>query len=374
MAGELTDLARIWRDLKHQIKEEVRYTLTLPTTAGQSQSFEIKDGGRNVLALEFGFSIVMNATGAQARVANSKESDLIQKIEVLDEDDNVYADFPNYGVAADDSTKPGNRYAQFFADDTNMIVSDAALADFGGAGNATAAYDVIFPVCLPAGRHFKVRFTMAAITTVFAANVSITSANVTLTAYTTDAAVPTWRVKNRVVPTQVGTAELSSLMTTGTYAGMLVQLVTTTEAQVSRIQIQKNKTNFLDVNAFGPLANKTAIKSAIARLTGEALIWFQAFVFDGVTSFQVTLSAGAGSIRIMSFHPEGSIDVAPASKQGAAGFQTPSASNTGGATVQTNPGAATAVVATPGAVGSGGIVAGPGAFQQLRAIARAPRR
>lgn len=369
------DLPRIYRELKHTVKNVERYTLQLPT-AGRSQEFPIVDGGRNIAGMRMIFQHNLTAAAAETHIANSVDSDIISLIEFLDDGGSIYQEYPNYGVAANAATKPLNRCALFFANDTDAV-TDAAAPDFAGAGSDTLDYAVIVPICIPSGAKYTFRVTQNPITSIYAADVVLSSVNLTLEVLVTDDPVPMWAVKGKAIATIVGTNPLAQFFKEGeTIVGWLWQLVTTTEAQVSNVRLKKSGASYLDA-PFSTWASITDNRyTEITRLTGEVLLFHDALVWDTKTVFEYNLSAGAGTIRLLTFHPAGSAEASPDARNAQAAYKPPTPQSPSGITVPTQPAiaaqgaAAQAVAASPG---SGPLASGPGSFAAIRALARAPR-
>lgn len=376
--AEFSDLARIYREVKYRAKNFEQFTLSVPPVNSRSPELPLPVGARNAVAVELQFDTLFTATAAENHIANSKASDAIQLIEFLDPGGGVYHDYPNYGVAATDATKPLNRLAQFMADDSSAIVTEEAGSDFGGAGTDTLTYDVVVPITIPANTNYRLRITPAAVTAIYAADVTMTTMTITATLYLSDEAVPQWYCRSKAITLgAVGVNPLAQNFKDGeTIIGWYWVLVTTTEA-TSEVKLKKNAAAYFDAPAtvFGTQTNMRYTFGA--RLTGETLVFTDSLTWDSRTTFDWRILSGgaAGTLRLMTFHPAGSAAESPDARNAASGYQPPTPTTASGTNVQSIPHAPTSAAAkaqasqTPAA--GGAFSPGPGSFDRLRsAIAR----
>lgn len=350
MAAYLTNLARAYREKQYEIKtnEIQSFVGSLGNPTGM---VTLIDGGRNIAALDVEIIVPLIAAAAENHIANSVDSDWVQRLEILYPDGSPYMYFLNYGVAATDATKPLNRYAILWYNDANAVGSNAALPDFGGAGNGTSTYRVLIPCGIPAGKGFRIRIFFNAVTVGYAADVTGGAVTINVTPLTTDAPIDTYEIQCQSLANVVGVNGYNDKLPSGkTLAGMLIQLVTTTEADVTRMFLKKSGAVYID-NAFALYGRQMDAMTIPARLTGELLLFFDAIEWDLSGVFNITVNANAGTFRIVTFHPTGSARPTPGAQASSAGKQAPAATSGASAPVAPAPtsaqGAQAAAFAVP---------------------------
>lgn len=354
-------IARAYREKKYQIKTNQRlgYTAAIGTP---STEFPIQDGGRNILGLDLRIQFPLTATAIEAHIANSVVSDFIRRLQVLDSQSKPVHSYINYGVAADASTKPHNRLAILFFDDAGAL-SDPALPDFAGAGSQTVTYRVKLPIGIPKGAGYKLFLDFNPVTVAYAADVTVGTINITVRPLTTDEEIFTWEAHSQVLANiGIGLNTLSEKLPSGkTLGGMLFQLVTMAEADVTNVQIEKAGAVFLNED-FDYIASVMDTQYVPARLTSEVLYFGNSLVWDAAGVFSITTNV-AGTVRLVTLHPTGSVAGSPGAQAAVQGKVAPSAP------APSPPGTAVSESAAPSQVRlvSGGA---PATFRQARQTIR----
>jgi hypothetical protein len=359
----LSNIARAYREAVYEIKtgKIQSYNFSLNQT---SPYFTISDGGRNIAGLELEWSLPLTAAAAENHVANTFAEDLIQRLEIVrgGVGDALYQMFLNYsgGANANRGTRPLTRVSVLFYNDADSVTD--TIPDFGGAGGANLVYRVRVPIGIPAGAGFKVRFTtLAAITTLYAADVTAGLGVFTIRPLTTDAPVQMWEVKTQSFALVVGRNTINDRLPQGApLVGYLAQTVTPlTAADISLWIINKNGVEYRN-DAYAAYVRGASVQYVPALVADELLDWIDPVVWDLSGEFAAVLTANAGNMILTTFHPSGGTSPTPGAQAGAAAAQAPATQGASPpATVR--PSQATAAPTT-------GI---PATFAQARSIVRA---